>query len=202
MGNGNIIVPQYVRATAAGRLLQTNSSYDDIVQPVTALRGGVAAPTSADWLGGLYRQKFTVDDEVHGEIQNPHSYKPGSSIYFHVHFALDDSAGAVATDAVNWELTYSKCNGYSGAIAAPGAALTKETTVGESVAYSQFHADFTAIDMTGYAESSIIIVKLKRIAVAGVGATEYGDHVALLGFDAHIEMNKLGTAQTTRPYTP
>jgi len=175
---------------------------EDISASGYGVRPGASAPPWAAWQGGLYRFKFAVGDDVGLDNIVAHGSVPAANISVHVHWALDNSAGGFATDAVQWSLEYSRMTGESGAvIAAPGAATVIETTIGTAAAYTEFVSVFPDITMAGHIEGAGLIMQFGRIGVTGGGLTEYGDAAVLLRIDSHIYMEKAGTVTAFPPYT-
>jgi hypothetical protein len=140
---------------------------------------------------------FQVNDEVQGEIQMTHRWKPGTTIYPHVHFALDNTAAGDPA-RVRWGLTYAVGGGHGTVFPAPGAEVNAEQVVSAAAGFTEYLLALPTITMTGKVESTIIILMLRRIAAT---ANEYGDDVALLSWDAHVEVNSMGTHQESSPYT-
>jgi hypothetical protein len=140
---------------------------------------------------------FAVNDEVHGEIQMPHRWKPGTTIYPHVHFALDNTAPG-ASDNVRWGLSYSVGGGHGTVFPAPGAEVFAEQSVGGDAAYTEYLLSFPTISMSGKVESTMVVIMLRRVAAT---SNEYGDSVAFLHCDFHCEINAMGTHQESPPFT-
>ena len=169
-------------------LLGTATVWDDIrVSLITRGSGGVN-PTFSQIQNSLFAYKFsgTADNEIFFEIQMPHSWKEGSKIYPHVHWAPNGTSTGNVTWGMDFE--WQNINGvFSGAttnistsVAADGVAKKQQiTNIG------------TGIEETDKKISSIIMCRLYR---AGNSDTN-NDECFLLAFDIHYEVNTIGSRE-------
>lgn len=184
-------VSNYSTFEADGTLLLVGNStvWDDIrVSLVTRGSGGVN-PVFSQIQGVLYAYKFsgTADNEIFFEIQMPHSWREGTTIYPHVHWA----SNGTSTSNVTWGLSYEwqNINGIFG-----GAYSTITNSVAASgVAKRQ---QISNINDTGITESdkkisSMILCRLYRSGNSDAN----NDECFLLAFDVHYEVNTLGSRE-------
>lgn len=76
---------------------RTGDGWFDIVSEFYT-RGGPAAPGVSQYIGGIYLLEFSDTDtlEAFANFHIPHSYKPNTMIYPHVHFVVkSNSAGTI-----------------------------------------------------------------------------------------------------------
>lgn len=159
------------------------------------LRTSAGNPPTLTQFGttGLYVYAFSGSsgtDNIYFEVQLPHSWKEGSTIYPHVHWAPNSNG----TGNVKWFLEYSWEN--------IGATFPNSTTTINSVEAAggeQFVHHMTnigaGISGTGKNISSILLCHLYRDA--GDSQDTYGDWAFLFGFDIHYEINTVGSRTTT-----
>lgn len=148
---------------------------------------GANAPAEDVLVGGIKVFQFSASalNELFFQFQLPHSYKAGTDIYPHVHWA----PSTTNTGNVIWGLEYT--------IANIGDTIPSETTItvtdaADGTALKHQVTSFAAIDGTSCEASTMLICRVYRDGAAG-GDTFTG--VAnLLAVDIHYEKNTLGTA--------
>lgn len=138
---------------------------------------------------GVYAFSFSSgsDEEVTFSVQIPHSYKEGSTIYPHVHWAPSNANAG----GVTWALEYTWSN-INGTFPNTSTMLFQDST--DSTAHKHHMAtNATGIDGTGKTISSMIMCRLYR-DVSDPNDT-YGSNAFLLEFDIHFEMDTAGSQQ-------
>ena len=167
--------------------------WDDLRVSAQATKVGATAPGWVAFLaaGNLLTYGFDGGgvrvEEVHFNVQLPHSYKHGSDIYPHVHWSpTTANAGNVV-----WQLEYTWAN-INGTF---GAATTIASTADAAGGTAWVHnmATFAAITGTGKTLSSMLVCRLFRDG--SHGSDTYADDAALLEFDIHYEMDTVGSRQ-------
>lgn len=174
----------------------TATYWDDVTVPGIGVKtGGSADPTWGAFKDGIYLYKFPdgSDKEVFFQVQLPHSYKEGTALEPHVHWAPSSTnAGAVL-----WKLEYSWAN----MDAAFGTSTTiTGTQAGSGVALQHQLCPINSAAMTGSGKtiSSIVACRLYRNG-ADSGTDTFTGDAFLLSIDFHVEKDSLGSnANTTK----
>ena len=132
-----------------------------------------------------------ADDEVFGEIQLPHKYKPGSTLRPHVHW----SCATDSTDGVTWALEYVCAAAATGTF----TSTTVLTANGSCDTTANKHqvVGFGDVSGAGLRESSVCFFKLYR-DVSDPNDV-YAGNAYLISFDWHYQLAKLGTGQEFPP---
>ena len=138
---------------------------------------------------GVYCYYFDQDilEEVHFSIQLPHSYKEGTDIYPHVHWAPTTTSGG----SVRWGLEYCWANVNDTFPTNTIRYTTNDTASG--IANHQQIAAFTPIDGTGKKISSMLLCRLYRGAVDVTDT--YPNEAVLLEVDFHFQIDAPGSRQ-------
>ena len=169
--------------------------YDDLRVPVTSTtKGGSKEPTFtkiADNGGGsqgVFDEQFSpkLEQELYFTAQLPHSYKEGSDIHPHVHWAPT----SIGSGDVVWglECTWSNINEAFG-----NTSIISSTDAADQVNNKMQLASFTAINGAGKLVSSMLACRVFRDATNL--ADDYSDPASLLEIDFHFQIDKLGTAE-------
>jgi hypothetical protein len=176
------------------RLVGDATQWDDLRISAASTRIGATAPTMRAFgpSGNLFALCFdsAQHDEVFFEIQMPHSWKEGSNIYPHVHWApISATAGNVV-----WQLDYSWAN-IDGAFGAP-ATMTGDATAAGGTAWIHKLTTLKSggnayISGAGKTLSSMLVCRLHRDA--GAGSDTLAEHVAFLEFDLHYQVDGFGS---------
>lgn len=166
--------------------------WEDIRVPVSSIkRLGFSDP---DWVQfaddgagstGVYALAFddTIDEEVYFACQIPHSYKEGTDIVPHIHWAPSDGNAGNVT----WKLEYTWAN-IDGTYGNTATAVVTDST--DATSHKHLRADLTTIAGAGKTMSSILMCRLYRDVS---DADTYGSDAFLLEFDFHIEMDTVGS---------
>lgn len=168
-------------------LYLTDTVWDDLRFPATAINPtGTAAPPAVNNDNGLLYFSKSAVNIIAIAGQMPHGWKRGSTISPHIHVMHNDEGAGNSV----WKFEYNiaKINGqfassYSSetkTFAAPGAVRT----------HSLF--SFADIDMSDYdGTSTMFLVLISRLG--DDVADTYDNTIALLEFDVHYQINKIGT---------
>jgi len=168
--------------------------WDDLRISGSKARLGATAPTFGAFgpSGNLKVLLFDEGqaDEIHFELQMPHSWLEGTNLYPHVHWC------PVTTEAGNvvWQLEYAWAN-IDGTYGAPGAMASAATAAG-GTAWVHKMTDLLEsgnnyISGTGKTISSMLVCRLFRDA--GTGSDTLTEDVAFLEFDLHYLINSIGS---------
>jgi len=139
---------------------------------------------------GTYTLAFspTIDEEVYFTVQLPHSFKQGTTVRPHVHWAPPDAN----TGGITWGLEYTwvNINGTFG-----NTTITTANDSTDGVAFKHHLAPFTPLSGVGKNISSMLVCRLFR-DVSDVNDT-YASDIYLLEFDIHFQINTMGSRQET-----
>jgi hypothetical protein len=181
-------------------MVLTPPVWDDLRVPANATGVGAAnAPTFQknfdDGAGsvGLFQQSFAAGarNDVFFEMQLSHGYEEGSDILLHAHYLLlNNNVGNII-----WELEYLYGN-IGSDFASPTTLLTPITVATPGAAGRHMSTDLVTLPggggLPGHSMiSAFIIGRLSRLG--NDGADTYTGECALLGIDAHIRVNTLGS---------
>lgn len=181
--------------TGAIELTGDATVWDDLRAPAYALKGGgVKDPGFAQIKDngagstGVFTFVFdaAAEEELFFAFQMPHSYKEGTDVTFHVHFAPTD--GGAGT--VRWGLEYTWVN--QEAVMANTVLAYKDEAVAANDD-KHIRSDFVALDGTGKTISSMLMCRVFRDA-AHANDT-YGADAALLEVDIHYQRDTMGSRQ-------
>ncbi|MEI6884878.1 MAG: hypothetical protein WCO02_10345 [Bacteroidota bacterium] len=182
----------YSTFEADGTLLMVgNATVWEDIRVAIALRGsGGNSPTFSSLEGGLYAYKFSGTgsqvNEIFFEIQMPHSWAEGTTIYPHVHWV---SNGYNTTDAVTWGLEYDWEN-IGGSFGGTTTTITSDVL---STGYKVQNINNIGAGIVGTGKniSSMMLCRLYRS-----GNTDpNNDDCFLLAFDIHYQINTIGSRQ-------
>ena len=166
--------------------------WDDVRIPGHSVQKGASAPDLAAFLGAgnLLINRFdggVTTEQIYFTVQLPHSYKEGTDIIPHVHWAPVDTNGG----AVKWQLEYSWGNREGGAFPAVTTISTTDTAAG--TAWGHQRAMFSAITGTSKEYSSMLVCRLFRNPADGDDT--YGSDAAFLEIDFHCENDTVGSRE-------
>jgi len=123
-------------------------------------------------------------EQIYFQIQMPHSYSEGTSIYPHVHWTPTDAG----TGTVGWHLEYTWAN-VNDVFPAPTTLSLTDNAPG--VAWKSMVKGFGAIAGIGKKISSMIVGRLYRDPTTDT----YGSDAAFLEFDVHFQIDADGSTQ-------
>jgi len=168
------------------RLQGTATVYNDVVAPLTTSKIGATTP-SFDENQKAYGFADGVSEQyAFVSLQLPHSYKPSSNIYCHIHVRPDGTQ----KNNVTFELNYSWYNLGEPSTTTQGL-ITVSQNFTSGVALNNTIIDFGGITGTNKRESSTVAIKLTR--KSNVASDTYTGSVYVDFLDCHHEMEKLGT---------
>lgn len=166
--------------------------WDDLRVPAqnTKLNPSKSEPAFESFIDGTFVFKFSdsnADDEsVHFIAQLPHSYKEGSNLRPHIHWAPDsDGAGRVA-----WSFEYTIQN--IGEVFPSTTTDVKDASTG-SIENLHNICGFDEIDGSNLKISSIIVCRLTRKTTEITDT--YTGNACFLEFDFHFQKNSMGSRQ-------
>ena len=173
-------------------------NWDDLPPvPVIVGRPGIGNnPSLATFQGNIQQYIFAVNDYIYGAQEFTHSYKEGTDISAHVHWATNGTD--VNDRTVKWELEYS----ISNAVANGGpftelfptpTVISSEITIPASTGdRAHILLSLGTITGTGILIGSYITYRFRRIASSG---TEPSSDPFGLAVGFHVEQNTLGSRQ-------
>ncbi len=183
----------YSKIEADGSLEFNGSStvWEDVRVALITRGSGGTNPTYSQMQGTLYAYKFSGVNinNVYFEIQMPHSWKEGTTIYPHVHWAPNGTS----TSNVTWAMDYEWKNineTFAGTVSTISTSVAACGVTGQQ--------QITNIGATGITEadkkiSSILMVRLYRSGDADPNTED----CFLLAFDIHYEINTVGSRNIT-----
>jgi hypothetical protein len=156
----------------------------------TRLNPSHSEPQFLEFTDGLFLYKFSTansdTDSVHFVAQLPHSYKEGSDIHPHIHWAPDNAD----TGDVRWQFEYIIANRNE---TFPSVAISETITeAADGIALSHQRRGFSVIDGTGITISAMIICRLTRLSSSD-GLDTFTGNACFLEFDFHIQQDILGS---------
>lgn len=184
----------YTEFETDGTLLMEGKAtvFNDIVCPLIVRTTGVGRPTLATMVGNIQQYTFAVNAYAEIEaIDLPHSWKEGSEVEIHVHWATGGLNDATVR-GVKWEIEYA----YAGMT---GAYTTATTDSAEAVIAANEPAGtlhYTTVDTfipTGYTIGTQMVLRLKRIA--SVTNTAPAADPFALAVGVHIEQDTIGSRE-------
>ena len=161
--------------------------YDDLA-PIMLIvsRVGANAPTLAQFKDGVYQYTFdATNDVVYGATEVTHSYKEGTDIEVHVHWATN---GLEATEKfVKWSVEYAIANGNE--VFGTTKTLTKEISIPAGTAdRTHFIHTIGIISGADVKIGTYILIAFKRIASTGTAPTADPFGIAVGFHTAHDSM--------------
>jgi len=167
--------------------------WEDLRVPISAIKrlgfsdpGWVQFKTDGAGSVGVYALAFdpSTDEEVYFSCQLPHSYKEGSDITPHVHWAPSDANAG----GVTWGLEYTWAN-IDGTYGNTTIITADDST--DTTSHKHHMANFSAITGTGKTLSSMLVCRLFR-DVSDANDT-YASDAFLLEVDFHFEKDTVGS---------
>lgn len=167
--------------------------WEDLMVPGLSVGTGASAPDLGTFGPSGNIKTFLFDgnstsEQVYFTIQLQHSYKQGSNIKPHVHWApTTTNAGNV-----KWFFEYTWSN-IGGTFGAP----TTISVVDAAAGTAWQHQLSSLPDITGTSKtiSSMLMCRLYRNPADG--SDTYPDDVAFLQFDVHYEMDTVGSREAS-----
>jgi hypothetical protein len=182
----------------------TDGPWEDSMVPGNAVRAGASAPVFQTFRGGsanVYANAFVSKtiDEVHVNIQLPHSYRVNTDVSLHVHWSTIIPIPAGQT--VIWGVDYTWASIEAVFPATQKIVASYTSPVGDTPAYK--HTMTTWADIPSGGSKGISSILCARIYRDGSTDTFTGD-AYLIGIDAHYRLDSIGsnTLANKRPLVP
>lgn len=162
---------------------------DFVVSPDLKLNQS-KGPSWVTFLGSIKALAFdggSSEEELFFDIQMPHGWIPGSTIYPHIHWAPGDDSGG----NVIWYLEYTWAN-YTGTFPSPTTINSGAVAAG-STAFKHLITPIPSsggIDGSGKTLSSVLRCRFYRDPT---GSDTYSGDAFALSIDFHYETNTVGS---------
>lgn len=176
----------------------TATWFDDLRVELTVRAASAKSPTYANMVGGIYAYEFdnavlASEKEVNFKMQIPHGWKTGSAIHMHIHWVAKSTTSA--GQKVRWGLEYVTAN-INGTLTTHDVIYATDPIDPPSTtptANTHYLTEFPDIDMTGMGLSNFLLCRLFRNS--SNAADTYTDSAYVIGVDAHVEFDQLGSNQ-------
>jgi hypothetical protein len=184
------------RVTYAEILELTDTVWDDIRIPGLSVERFANAPDLETFVGGTLLAPAFIGTGVQPEmvyftVQLPHTYKLGTDLEAHVHWApTTNDAGNVV-----WQLEYT-FQKQDGTFGAPTTINTGAQAAG-GTAWVHKLADFTSNISGSSIDSLSAMLVCRFFRDPAHGSDSYGFDASFLEFDLHFEIDTLGSRQET-----
>ena len=182
----------YTEFEADGTLKMNGDAtvYADIVCPVIVRATGTNRPGLQTFIGNILQYQFDVNDYAEIEaVELPHSWKEGSELEIHVHWATGGLNDATAR-AVKWEIEYAYAGMGNGTYTTT-ATDSAETAIPAATAdRTLFYTQIDTFTPTGFGIGTQLVMRLRRIAATG---TAPAADPFVLDIGVHYEMDTLGS---------
>lgn len=162
--------------------------WDDEISPLGAAPSPGSAPGLTLLNGGPYKGRtFSVGDQLQVEFHVKHTTKPGSPMYFHVHWCTDGTNAA----SVTWRFHHQIAIGHDQA-AFPTATVVDLVTTASTTAWQHQITEVSdGQAITAPEVDALILVVLELQAASGLGTP--ADNVFGLYVDIHYQTDRNGT---------
>jgi len=170
-----------------------NIVWDDLRFPASNVRiSATKTPTWVSYRGGqVLSFSSSADNTVYFLAQLPHSWKEGSEIRAHIHYAVTGNGPFAPSDQVKWDLTYSWAN-VNDVFPSESTESVTATLAADYVANSHTIQGIVHLDGTGKGISSMLICSLTRDVSVG---NDYAGGVLFIGIDIHFQADMEGSRQ-------
>lgn len=174
------------------------STWDDL-PPNPIIRSRLSAannPTLTSFVNNIQQYTFSLNDFVVDNQEILHSYKQGTNLKAHIHWATNGSDTNVRY--VNWQLEYTICNA-SGDLASASSFPTvtvissEEMIPANTPTRSHVITGIGDIDGTNLRIGAVLIYNIKRIAA--VSGAEPSNNPFGLQLACHIQQDTQGSRQ-------
>ena len=158
---------------------------------ISGKTGTSNVPTWQSFVGNLTAYGFAVDDYLESTAELLHSYKEGTALEIHIHWATNGLD--VDARAVKWEVEYTIANENTG-VFTTNTLLTGQTTIAANTA-DRTHLDTSmsaTIAGTGRKIGDVILFRVRRIAATG-GLSAPSANPFGLNLGIHYEKDTLGS---------
>lgn len=157
-------------------------------------------PNFIPMVGNIYGNCFSVNNVIQlGVIEIPHSWKEGSTIEAHVHWATSGAAATNGPKNVAWSLEYSWANMDNTSISTgfPATTIISGNTVMPANTYPALTHVYTSlgtITLTNGKVGAGLVGRLRRLTATGTAPT--GNPFALQ-VGLHYEQDTMGSRTTS-----
>ncbi len=178
---------------ATDAILYTDTYWDDIRVPLTNtfLNPSKSEPAFEDMGDGIFVFAFDTGNDstesLHFIVQVPHSYKEGTDIDAHIHWA----PSSTNTDDVVWKLFYKIAPNGHETSAFSAIDSIRVVTAANGTALSQQITELGSVDGTNIKVSTIIIGNITRLGDAP--ADDFTGIVYGLEIDFHYQIDSPGS---------
>lgn len=165
------------------------SGWDDITTSMNSVKlGGISDPTFVAFQpgasGSLKAYKFAKGNEVFFVFHVPHTIKPSSLAYLHVHWTTN----GVNTGVVGWDIEYTFIKGHDQSeFPAPATIVVSEAASGTAWRH-MLTEDATGITLPE--PDTLVVVRMERNNTA---LDTCSDNVFGLEVDLHYQVNRVTT---------
>lgn len=171
-------------------LVLSETVWDDLPpSPIIGGNTGASTPTLAQFVEDTVQYTFDASTDIcHGATEITHRYKEGTTIYPHIHWASNGTAGE--DRHVKFQLKY--CTISAGGVASAQSTTVVSVTIpANTLSLTCFISDFeTPITGTNRKVGDYICWKFQRITATGT-APSANPFVLAIGF--HIECDTIGS---------
>lgn len=193
-GKGAPLTPTEADANLTAIETRTGDGWADVVSELF-IRDTPAAPIAQPFRGGVVLFDFVAGDmrEVYANFHVPHSWKPGTMIYPHMHFSTDNSGSGT----VRWgfEYTWARRHVSTGQTAFPTTSVIYvDQVIDANHEYTHFvtePAEGNGIVGTGLEVDSMILMRIFRDG--GSAADTFPGSIFGITADLHIEVDRAST---------
>lgn len=185
-------VANYLMVDGSGQVLLVGDAtqFVEVFLPAHGMYQSGAKPDWVKAIGNIFYPAFDpdTDEELHGSLLIPASYKDGSNITVGIRWlAIGDGEGG---EQVRWGLEYAWCDKNEVLAAASGDIGVTAPAAPPVVAYKHYDTQFGAITGTGMLGGSTFAFRLYRDA--NHADDDWIDDVYLVGLYIRFEVDKLG----------
>lgn len=195
---GQVVTGNYAEFEQDGTLVFKGDAtvVNDLQFSISSGKVGAAnAPAWAAFVGNLFEYTFAVNDYMDlGAQEIPHSYKSGTDIFLHVHWASNGSN--VDNRFVKWEIEYAIAGGegitlgdvFTGTTVASNESVIPANTLSKTNMFTQI----AVISGTNIVFGAMLKLRLKRIAATGSAPSS---NPFALQVGAHFYSDTIGSRQ-------
>lgn len=175
-------------------LIGTATTWNDSMIPATAFRTGGTGLTFAQFDGNIRMHRFDVGDIFYVQVQMPHNMKVGTTIYPHLHLAVNSAIGATN---YNVEVTTEEAWANIDSAFESTPVVTSTGLVCSFQNAAQYtHKVLVMASIAPSASqggiSSYVIYRIERIANSAQPISP-ATSVFILGMDIHYEIDGFGS---------
>lgn len=170
----------------------TATVYDDLVCPLFVARTGTSnVPIWTALVGNINAYSFAVNDWLEFSTELLHSYKEGSNLEIHVHWAINGSN--VDDRYVKWEVEYSIANTNGGTFGSSTVIANETKILANTATKTNMYTSVGTISGTGLTIGAQLMLRLRRIAAVGGSAPSANPYAVNVGI--HYEKDTVGSRQ-------